>query len=51
MITSIMPIIALAALVVVLVAAIWLAKKLLPDEYRWEVIFHDLLVDNLGDGK
>lgn len=51
LIAAILPTMAIIALVVVVVAAIFSAKKLLPDEYRWETVFRDLLVNNLGDRK
>jgi hypothetical protein len=51
LIAAILPTTAIIALVVVVVAAIFAARKLLPDEYRWETVFRDLLVNNLGDRK
>jgi hypothetical protein len=51
LITALLPTMAIIALVVVAVAAILSARKLLPDEYRWETLFTDLLVNNLGDRK
>jgi hypothetical protein len=50
-ITSILPTIAIIALLVAVVATIFWAKKSLPNEYRWEIVFRDLLVGNLGDRK
>jgi hypothetical protein len=50
-IASVPPSIAVFALVVAAVAVVFLAKKLLPREYRWEAMFRDLLADNLGDRK
>ena len=50
-VTSIPPSVAIFALVVAAVAVIFMAKKLLPDEYRWETMLRDLLIDNLGDRK
>ena len=48
---SMPPSIAAVALVVTVIGVIFLAKRLLPDEYRWEPVFRDLLIDNLGDRK
>ena len=50
-VASIPPSVAVVALVVTVVAVIFLARRLLPDEYRWESVFRDLLIDNLGDRK
>ena len=50
-VASVPPSVAVLALLVTVVAVIFLAKKLLPDEYRWESVFRDLLIDNLGDRK
>ena len=49
--TSIPPSVAIFALVVAAIAVTFMAKKLLPDEYRWETMLRDLLADNLGDRK
>jgi hypothetical protein len=50
-IASVPPSVAVLALVATVVAVIFLAKRLLPDESRWETVFRDLLIDNLGDRK
>ena len=49
--TSVPPSIVVFALLAAVVAATFLAKRLLPDEYRWETMLRDLLADNLGDRK
>ena len=49
LITAVLPAIALISLIVVVVGAIFPARKLLPDEYRWETVLSNLLVENLGE--
>ncbi len=50
-VASVPPSVTALALVGTVVAVIFLAKRLLPDAYRWDTVFRDLLVDNLGDRK
>ncbi len=50
LIAAILPTITIIVLVVAVIAAVFTARKLLP-EYRWDSVFRDLLVDNLGDRK
>ena len=50
-VASVPPSVAVLALVATVAAVIYLAKRLLPDEYRWDSAFRDLLVENLGDRK
>ena len=45
------PATAVVLLVIALAATIFWAKRLLPHEYRWETVFKDLLIGNLGDRK